>query len=109
MERELNVDIANVHTIENVFTEPGEVSPFLDSEFSSFSRRAGVETSPARRPLTHLGQLSVEATYGPGDMSDGAVAAAESHRDEVVDAVNELTTTSERLKDALDPRPLVKR
>ena len=68
-----------------------------------------METAPARRPLAQLGQLSVEATYGPGDMTDGAVAAAESHRDDVVEAVNELTTTSERLKDALDPRPLVKR
>ena len=101
------VDAVWQETIETL--RPLGLAPLPTETSQEFSRRAGVETSPARRPLTHLGQLSVEATYGPGDMSDGAVAAAESHRDEVVDAVNELTTTSERLKDALDPRPLVKR
>ena len=88
---------------------PLGLAPRPTETSQEFSRRAGIETAPARQPLTRLGQLSVEATYGAGDMSEGAVAAAESHRDEVVDAVNEMTTTSERLKDALDPRPLVKR
>lgn len=101
------VDAVWQETIETL--RPLGLAPRATETSQEFSRRAGVETAPARKPLARLGQLSVEATYGPGDMSEGAVAAAESHRDEVVEAVNELTTTSERLKDALDPRPLVKR
>ena len=101
------VDAVWQETIETL--RPLGLAPRPTETSQEFSRRAGMETAPARRPLAQLGQLSVEATYGPGDMTDGAVAAAESHRDDVVEAVNELTTTSERLKDALDPRPLVKR
>ncbi|MEM7285911.1 MAG: DUF3488 and transglutaminase-like domain-containing protein [Actinomycetota bacterium] len=101
------VDAVWQETIETL--RPLGLTPRPTETSQEFSRRAGMETAPARTPLTHLGQLSVEATYGRGDMSEGAVTAAESHRDEVVDAVNEMTTTSERLKDALDPRPLVKR
>lgn len=101
------VDAVWQETIETL--RPLGLAPLPTETSQEFSRRAGVETAPARKPLARLGQLSVEATYGPGDMPDGAVAAAESHRDEIVDAVNDMTTTSERLKDALDPRPLVKR
>lgn len=101
------VDAVWQDTVETL--RPLGLAPRPTETSQEFSHRAGAETAPARAPLTRLGQLSVEATYGPGDMSDEAVAAAETHRDEVVQAVNELTTTSERLKDALDPRTLVRR
>jgi hypothetical protein len=74
-----------------------------------FAHRVGVDAAPARTDLEGLGGLAVEANYGPDDPVDEVVAAAEAHRDGVVRAIEDLTTTTDRLKDQLDPRPLVRR
>ena len=76
---------------------------------AEFSRRAGTETSTARAPLNELSTLTVTARYGPDDPPDASVDAAQGHRDEVAAAVFERTTTTDRLKESLDPRPLVRR
>ncbi len=74
-----------------------------------FAERAGQTSTPARRDLVGLGELAVEATYGPREPSDESVEAAQLHRDGVVATVQALTTTTDRLKDSLDPRTLVGR
>ncbi len=101
------VDAVWQETVESL--RPLGLTPEPTETSQEFSRRAGVENAPARQPLARLGALSVEASYGPGDMPDAAVDEAADRRDEVIEAVNSLTTTSERLRDALDPRPLAKR
>ena len=98
------VDAAWQEAVESL--RPLGLSPDPTETSQEFSRRAGIETAPARRPLARLGALSVEATYGLGDLPDTAVDEAADSRDEIIEAVNSLTTTSERLKDALDPRAL---
>lgn len=74
-----------------------------------FVRRAGTEAAPMRIDLERLGDLAVQASYAPNDPSDTDVEAAKTHRDNVADAVQALTSSSDRIKNSLDPRPLVGR
>ncbi len=74
-----------------------------------FAERAGRASVPARRDLLGLSELAVEATYGPREPSDESVEAAQQHREGVAATVQALTTTTDRLKDSLDPRTLVSR
>ena len=74
-----------------------------------FARRAGVEAAPTRADLERLGNLAVQASYAPGDPSDTDVENAKTHRDNVAGAVHAMTSSSDRIKNSLDPRPLVSR
>ncbi|MGI9624984.1 MAG: transglutaminase TgpA family protein, partial [Acidimicrobiales bacterium] len=76
---------------------------------TEFSSRAGKETVTAADPLDKLSTLTVQATYSPSDPDDQAVDSARAHRDDVAQVVQSATTTTDRLKESLDPRPLVKR
>ncbi len=88
---------------------PLGVQPVPSETMPEFARRVSAENVLAKADLEDLGTLAVAARYGPRDADDAAVSIAQSHRDAVVTAVIASSTSTERLKDSLDPRVLVKR
>lgn len=94
-------------TIESL--TPLGLQPTPSETMPEFARRVGTENALAKADLQELGTLAVAARYGPRDAEDAAVSAAESHRDAVATAVVASSTSTDRLKDSLDPRVLVKR
>lgn len=94
-------------TVESL--SPLGLQPVPSETMPEFARRAGTENVLAKADLEGLGTLAVAARYGPHDADEAAVATAQSHRDAVVTSVIALSTSTERLKDSLDPRVLVKR
>jgi hypothetical protein len=96
-----------VETVESL--RPLGVKRSASETMPEFAQRVGVEAGATRTDLEQLGDLAVQASYAPSDPGDEAVGAAQEHRDNVAGAVATLTTTSERVKDSLDPRPLLRR
>ncbi len=88
---------------------PLGISPEATETTTEFTRRLATAAPGVNDQIRSLDELTVAATYAPGEPDDDAVSTADAIRGRVVAGVAQATTRTQRWRTMLDPRLLLRR